>query len=156
MKPVFILLCCLFFCAGCHRQYTADYLLTLTNDSNISITCGIQFSITDPRISLHDVVAPYASEWLRWGVEKTGSWRHPFSEHDTLTFYIFKGDIDIKYQSIIYLDYDIFTPVVLARYYFTLQDMECLDWKFSYPPNEAMKDIKMDPPYSSFTDNVQQ
>ena len=154
MKHLDLIICSLFLLASCHKQYTSDYLLTLTNDSDRIITCGIQYGIYSG-IDLMKVVNPSESEWLRRGVEKPGSWRHPFSEHDTLTFYIFKGGF--KSLPIIYdLNKGRFTYIVLARYYFTLQDMERLDWKFSYPPNEAMKDIKMDPPYSSFTDNVQQ
>ena len=144
-----VFLCVL--CVSCHKQYTSDYLLTLTNDSDRIITCGIQYGIYSG-IDLMKVVNPSESEWLRWGGEKTESWRHPFSEYDTLSFYIFKGGF--KSLPIIYdLNKGRFTYIVLARYDFSLQDMERLDWKFSYPPNEAMKDIKMDPPFSILHNN---
>ena len=39
--------------------------------------------------------------------------------------------------------------LVLKRYDVTLEDLQRLDWKITYPPTEAMKDMKMWPPYGS-------
>ena len=38
--------------------------------------------------------------------------------------------------------------LVLKRYDLTLEDLQRLNWKITYPPTEAMKDIKQWPPYS--------
>jgi len=35
----------------------------------------------------------------------------------------------------------------LKRYDLTLEDLQRLDWKITYPPTEAMKDVKQWPPY---------
>jgi hypothetical protein len=39
--------------------------------------------------------------------------------------------------------------MILQRYDLTPTDLQKLDWQVSYPPTEAMKDIKMYPPYNS-------
>ena len=39
--------------------------------------------------------------------------------------------------------------LVLKRYDLSLDDLKQLDWKITYPPTEAMKDVKQYPPYGS-------
>jgi hypothetical protein len=39
--------------------------------------------------------------------------------------------------------------MILQRYDLSLSDLERLNFEVTYPPNEAMKDIKMYPPYGS-------
>ena len=75
-----------------------------------------------------------------------------FDELGPQTFYLFKGEL---YGG--FIDYADSRPdiTILARYVFTLDDMIGLHWRFSYPPSEAMKDIQMEPPYSSFISETQ-
>jgi hypothetical protein len=40
-----------------------------------------------------------------------------------------------------------FDSVFIQRYDLTIPDLDNLNWTLSYPPTEAMKDIKMWPPY---------
>lgn len=44
----------------------------------------------------------------------------------------------------------------LVCYELTFNDLVSLNFHLYYPPNEKMKHIKMDPPYSSFTDEIQE
>jgi len=37
--------------------------------------------------------------------------------------------------------------LVLQRYYLSLQDLQKLNWRVSYPPTPEMKDMKMYPAY---------
>ena len=37
--------------------------------------------------------------------------------------------------------------LVLKRYELSLEDLQRLNWRITYPPTELMKDIKQDPPY---------
>jgi len=37
--------------------------------------------------------------------------------------------------------------LVLKRYDLTLEDLQLLDWKITYPPTEAMKNVTQYPPY---------
>ena len=39
--------------------------------------------------------------------------------------------------------------LVLKRYELSLADLQRLDWQVTYPPTEAMKDVKQYPPYES-------
>jgi len=39
--------------------------------------------------------------------------------------------------------------LVLKRYDLTLSDLQRLEWKITYPPTEAMKDVKQHPPFGS-------
>ncbi len=64
-------------------------------------------------------------------------------KNDTLSFYFFNRDTLRKYPwETIRKDYNI-----LKRYDLSIQDMQMLDYEVVYPPTEAMKDIKMYPPY---------
>jgi hypothetical protein len=65
---------------------------------------------------------------------------------DTLMFYIIDVSIveNNSWQTIIdnYL--------VLQRYDLSLEDIQQLGWSLSFPPTEAMKDMKMYPPYGTY------
>ncbi len=66
-----------------------------------------------------------------------------FLPKDTLSVYFFHPDTLKKYPwETIRKDYNI-----LKRYDLSIQDMQMLDYEVVYPPTEAMKDIKMYPPY---------
>jgi hypothetical protein len=70
---------------------------------------------------------------------------HQFKTINTLYVYVFDAEV-VKNTSwdIIARDY-----LVLKRYDLTLEDLQRLDWKISYPPTEAMKDVEQWPPYES-------
>lgn len=75
--------------------------------------------------------------------------RKPWSEvinnlpNDTLSFYIFAEDTINSYPwEIISTEYK-----VLKRYDFSVQDLESLNYKISYPPTGQMKNVRMYPPY---------
>ena len=69
----------------------------------------------------------------------------------------FQGKVKAKYLHVILFDEDIIHTVpwdtirknimTLKRYYLTLEDLQRLDWKITYPPTEAMKDVVQYPPY---------
>lgn len=63
--------------------------------------------------------------------------------NDTLSIYIFKEATINSYPwEIISSEYKI-----LKRYDFSVQDLESLNYKISYPPTEQMKNVRMYPPY---------
>ena len=64
---------------------------------------------------------------------------------DTLSVYIFDAEIVEKNSWEIVVKNNLF----LKRYDLTLKDLQRLDWKITYPPTEAMKDIEQYPPYGS-------
>jgi len=63
---------------------------------------------------------------------------------DTVFVYIFDAAIiENTSWDIVARDY-----LVLKRYDLTLEDLQRLDWRVTYPPTEAMKDVKQYPPYN--------
>ena len=61
----------------------------------------------------------------------------------TVMIFIYDSD-SLKTISFINSNYD---RLVLQRYDITLEDLQKLDWKITYPPDERMKNVKMYPPY---------
>jgi len=62
---------------------------------------------------------------------------------DTMSIFFFDPDTLAKYEwATIREEYKI-----LVRYDLSHNDLRKLDWRIYYPPTEAMKDIKMYPPY---------
>jgi len=62
---------------------------------------------------------------------------------DTHIVYIFDAAVvENTAWEIVARDY-----LVLKRYDLTLEDLQLLDWKITYPPTEAMKDVKQWPSY---------
>ena len=66
---------------------------------------------------------------------------HSFS--DTLNLYVFDAFIvENTPWEVVARDY-----LVLKRYDLSLEDLQKLDWRVTYPPTEAMKDVEQYPPY---------
>jgi len=64
---------------------------------------------------------------------------------DTVYVYVFDAAVvDTTPWDIVAKDY-----LVLKRYDLSLEDLQRLDWQVTYPPTEAMKDVKQYPPYES-------
>ena len=62
---------------------------------------------------------------------------------DTMMIYIFDAEVlETEEWSDVIHDYK-----VLIRYDLSQNDLKYLDWKVTYPPTEAMKDMKMYPSY---------
>lgn len=65
------------------------------------------------------------------------------TNYGTVFVYVFDADIvENTSWGIVARDY-----LVLKRYDLTLEDLQRLDWKITYPPTEATKNIKQYPPY---------
>ncbi|MDR3244937.1 MAG: hypothetical protein LBT50_00710 [Prevotellaceae bacterium] len=72
-------------------------------------------------------------------------WFKPRHPHGLDTFIIFIFDANVVENTpwnIVDKDY-----LILQRYDVSLEDLQHLSWTLSYPPSEAMKDMKMYPPY---------
>ena len=66
-----------------------------------------------------------------------------FRGQDTKTLYVFDAAVvENTSWGVVARD-----SLVLKRYDLTLEDLQRLNWFITYPPTEAMKDIKMYPPY---------
>jgi hypothetical protein len=78
---------------------------------------------------------------------KTGLMRRSCIESNIVNFYrvyIFDANVlaTVSWSTIAK------NHIVLQRYDLTKEDLQRLDWEITYPPNEAMKDVKMYPPYN--------
>jgi len=63
---------------------------------------------------------------------------------DTVFVYVFNAaTVERNPWSVIARDY-----LVLQRYDLTLEDLQRLNWRITYPPDERMKDVEMFPPFN--------
>jgi len=68
-----------------------------------------------------------------------------FKTIDTIYVFIFDTVVvENTIWEVVVQDY-----LVLKRYDLTLEDLQRLDWKITYPPTEAMQYVKQYPPYGS-------
>ena len=66
-----------------------------------------------------------------------------FENYEPLIVYIFDATVvENTSWEVVARDY-----LVLKRYDLTLADLQRLDWKITYPPTKAMKNVKQYPPY---------
>jgi hypothetical protein len=74
-----------------------------------------------------------------------GAWEGIFHnlKNDTMRFFIFDYKKALTYNT----EYIPFDSVLLQHYDLTIKDLDKLNWTLSYPPSDAMKDVKMYPPY---------
>jgi len=151
MKKMFnlvVLFMCLFILAACPEMGYKN-LVQIKNNSEHNITTYVSVV---PRIngaSLYpDTVLPSAKVGIEISKnqEETYSYNYQYFENknDTLCFFIWDTDTaNVVSWDLIQSKYHI-----LQRYDISKMDLESLHWKLTYPPTEAMKYIKMYPPYS--------
>jgi hypothetical protein len=71
------------------------------------------------------------------------SYNREYQASDTLCLFVFDADTFNLYNwDEIKAEYK-----VLRRYDLSLNDFQRLNWQIYYPPNEAMREVKMYPPY---------
>lgn len=66
--------------------------------------------------------------------------------YDTLMVFVFNEDTLNRYG----LEYARKNYLVQQRYDLSLDDVKRLNWQLFFPPTEAMRDIKMWPPYGTY------
>ena len=137
------------FCVGSCGKWFGEsfYIYSIENQSNKIITPykatwpGYMDTILPPKRPPSVTVQPGERYYFTSQV--------PYEEifqqlpRDTMSFFFF--------------DYEIFSSLdweeirdnrrFLKRYDFSLEDLKRLNWTVTYPPTEAMKDIKQFPPY---------
>lgn len=138
---------------GCHPY------ITLKNNSQIFISGQNQFDYPDTSVSQRNIFLGYdsATKKIKSGDDYSFSWgqgscfealfsgggAHELLISDTLNLFIFCYDTLVKY------DWDVIRSKykILKRYDLSLEDLKRLNWIVTYPPTEAMKNIKQFPPY---------
>ena len=151
----FLLLFCICLTNACNKENEkCHFSIKITNSSEKVLYLNKKFAMHD-----HDTLSligmSYFSTTSR-DIHK-GTRRATFAnrciedlflrEKDTYFFSIYLFDATVvKYNvwEVVNRDY-----LVLKRYDFSMEELNRLDWRISYPPTEAMKDIKQWPPYGS-------
>jgi hypothetical protein len=127
---------------NCHKK------IQFGNDSKAEIYIAGSFSYPDTSIRLHssnvrDKIGIAKIEKVLWG-------RDCFEYHfanpyfrDTLMIFIFDAQVfeNTLWDNVV-KDY-----MIKKRYDVSLQDLQNLDWTLTYPPTEAMNNIKQWPLY---------
>ena len=149
----------IFLCAKCTNSIHGDYRLHISNNSDYNI-----IPITNPLlVKLGQPYDTYYPDTLLsdkrhfFGIpiskgEKTGlgdiglPWDSIYKNimvNDTMSVFIFDAKVLDTYSWEEIRD----NYMILKRYDLSLEDLQKLDFTLYYPPTEAMKDIKMYPPY---------
>lgn len=137
---------------SCEPFVEKFHTIELQNNSSQNIlftlgTIGEAFVYPDTIIPLDKTkmsLAPLEAGYNTYiGRSPTWEERISYLPKDTLSFYIFAEDTINSYPwEVISTEYK-----VLKRYDFSVQDLEMLNYKISYPPTEQMKNVRMYPPY---------
>ncbi len=135
----YILLYCLFFC-GCDKNGREVQYLSFINNTNKKLETDISFIFPDTLT-----------------IANTGGWVIPPNSKRNMTYW-WESEIKESTQGIVMLfvyDWDALKADTLnnykvtQRYDLSLSDLDRLGWTITYPPTEAMKDVKMWPTYGT-------
>lgn len=146
LRLLLCFLCPLLILVSCIER-TADYYLTLHNNSRICVTYAFGRNYpNDSSRTIYSTIKPNEYVVETNGIEKKASWRA-----------FFEGKYGHRYLSIFFINSEIkdkfshnYNKTSVIRYDLTLEDLEYLDWSVTYPPTQEMKDVHMNPPYSDF------
>ena len=153
----YIVLSSFLICSECfHTDYVNN--VYIVNNADFDIDCQINFknqfnTFTYPDTTLSEIRIP---TWNPSPVKKgekqafyevhTSSWSKFYKRvvpNDTISFIVYDFEVLENLEwSEIRDEYKI-----LKRYDLSIQDMQMLDYEITYPPTEAMKNIKMYPKY---------
>ena len=140
----YILLCSTLFC-GCEQM--AAFKIVNRSEQGIIAASGISMypdTVINTKNLYSDILIEPASWWFDYymGYSSERAVYDAFKT-DTLSFYIFSPDTIAKYG---------WTDVrenyrILKRYDLSFSDVESLDFTIYYPPTNAMRYMKMYPPF---------
>lgn len=153
MKPIcnkFRLIIYLFFLfavSSCEDFLPFDQVncIWIKNESNQLVHFLVGYNYPDTTIPDAYNKRKGVSTNSKTSYDSKEKWKDVFKAlpSDTLSVFIFSIDDLNKYDwQTVRKEYKI-----LKRYDVSLQDLERLEYLLTYPPNEAMKNVKMYPPY---------
>lgn len=125
-------------------EKTADYYLTIHNNSDLSVTYafGVDYP-NDSSRTIHSTIRPSEHCVETFGIEKKASWKAFFEGkygHPYLSIFFINSEINVFSEE--------YGKTSVVRYDLTLENIEYLGWSVTYPPTQGMKDVHMYPPYS--------
>lgn len=154
MKKIIVLILAILSLSSCRDFWGAlvgrEYGIYVRNDTQRNIYVYGSYTQKDtllpetkPRASLVNPSSSYEigfpGEFI---MSEYKNWRANLSENDTVRIFVFDN---VLFE---YTDWKVIRESysVLVRYDLTAKDMDAIKY-ISYPPSEAMKDVKMWPPY---------
>lgn len=120
--------------------------IELVNNSEYSICAVSGFGYPDT-LSVHvygaenHEIKPHESSAQYDDLRDYDGWEYVFNRIDTLMIFV------LDYKGINANDGRVTSDMIWQRYDLSLDDLEYLEWKLTYPPTPAMRYIKMYPPY---------
>jgi len=153
-KSLLCLFIIIFFngCGACNNEKCIDFY----NNSNKKTSMSIGWKYPDTTLENNHIryfMHPSVFSFQKRVICEEGhaSFEGLFLRQDTAMLFLFDDSvIENTDWKIVEKDY-----LVLQRYDLSLQDLEKLNWKVYYPPTEAMKDMKMFPPYQEKKDDTE-
>jgi len=148
MKKVLMIFTCILFLCGCDYDFRL-YLDNQTSDT-LCVYLALDFETAypdttlpiDPNRACLATALPH-EKTLAFMTNAKGENIIKNLPQETLSVFIIHADTLLKYTwQEIRDDYKI-----LSRYDLSLKDLQMLNFTIPYPPTEAMKNMKMYPPY---------
>lgn len=147
---VLLTLCVIISCRHIEDE-NHHYTITFYNksDKEVYISESAEYPDTINVVNYHVLGMPEIYKIFPQGINKTACEIRETYEtffkyrNDTLMIYVFDAEVLERNQR---YNYD----AVLQRLDVSLKDLQRLNWIITYPPTEAMKDIKMYPPYDTY------
>ena len=161
MKTIIVLLLFMIF-TSC-ADNTGHNSIIFINNTDVPIDVSYSLDYPDLDLGSYDIhnkqehqrrIMPNkaSSNPLMFG-DINASWEGRFQvlPVDTLIIQVFDSRIIDEYiWSKIRSDY-----MILQQYFLSLENLQSVDWRISYPPTPEMKDIKMWPPYEEVIKNAE-
>lgn len=147
MKKLIGLCACFILFLSCEKLLERVYTIFIYNDTNHNIAIGV--SDLGEHLFYPDTLLPPKPEHIliepsySWHYSSFNKWEDNFenSPDDTLSIFFFHSDTLEAYSwEVIREEYKI-----LKRYDLSLEDLQRLDFKVTYPPGPEMEGVKMYP-----------
>ena len=162
----YILPLLLFLVLSCDkRPRNEHYFIYFTNTSSDVIYVGNWYWIWGDKPDYLDsiyhpcnppeeklAVAPNTTNNSALALRYWLTYEYMFKHTDTFTVYVFTDYFSASQHQDLSLDDLILlrNELTLACYKLSLNDLVTLDYQLSYPPDERMRNITMEPPYESY------
>jgi len=140
----FLIITILFFNVSCEWFAEGVYSIRIYNNSNDTVRYYESYNYPDTSLSHNKpiLIGINPQDYGFWDSKK--EWKKVLvSPHDTASIFFLRERVYFDNWDEIKNEYH----HVLKRYDLSLPDLQRLKWEVFYPPTEAMKDMKMYPPY---------
>ncbi|WP_298900883.1 hypothetical protein [uncultured Psychroserpens sp.] len=136
--------------ASCEVSMDNRYFITVENDTDETLqfhvaseNSPVKYPDTILPMNMDDISLPSVTRTVNWGNSRRWEDRVDALPSDTLSIYFFHPDTLSTYSwDEIRDDYNI-----LKRYDLSIEDLQALNFRVTYPPTPEMQNIRQYPPY---------